>query len=298
MKHKNIKTSKLNSQEITKDKLLPPMTQTKIGIDAGGTLIKIAYTENNQINFKKVSSLNMKEAVQWIQSTFEHPIICVTGGKSKLLENLLPFPVQEIVEFEATCGGASYLMNKYELPIVEEGYILTNVGTGTSIHYIADQTYTRIGGTGVGGGTLMGLSYLLTGEKEYAQIIKEARNGKRDLIDLKVKDIYTDSEPPISGDLTASNFGNINHHFETSKPISKDSIASIIGMIGETISTISCLAAQRFNTSSIIYIGSTFQDNPLLKQVIIEYTQLRDGNPFFMKNGEFSGAIGALQSLK
>lgn len=273
------------------------MSQTKIGIDAGGTLIKIAYFKNNQINFKKVSSLNMTEVVDWIQLTFEQPIICVTGGKSKQLQKLLPFPVQEIVEFEATCGGATYLMKKYRLPI-EEGYILSNVGTGTSIHYLIGQSYTRIGGTGVGGGTLMGLSYLLTGEKEYAQIIKDASHGKRDLIDLKVKDIYTDSEPPISGDLTASNFGNINHHFDTSKPISKDSIASIIGMIGETISTISCLAAQRFNTSNIIYIGSTFQDNPLLKQVIIEYTQLREGNPFFMENGEFSGAIGALQSLK
>lgn len=273
------------------------MSQTKIGIDAGGTLIKIAYIENNHINYKKVSSLSMNEVVHWIQATFQEPIICITGGKSKQLESLLPSPVKNIVEFEATCSGAAYLIKKYKLPI-EDGYILTNVGTGTSIHYLIGETYKRIGGTGIGGGTLMGLSYLLTGEKEYEQIIKHALDGKRDLIDLKVKDIYTDSVPPISGDLTASNFGNISHHFHTGKPTSKDSISSIIGMIGETISTISCLAAQRFNTSSIIYIGSTFQENPLLEQVIIEYTQLRDGNPFFMENGEFSGAIGALQSLK
>ena len=50
-------------------------------------------------------------------------------------------------------------------------FILTNIGTGTSIHYVYNEQYIRAGGTGVGGGTIMGLSKLLTNIDHFEDVI-------------------------------------------------------------------------------------------------------------------------------
>lgn len=101
------------------------------------------------------------------------------------------------MEFDATINGAIYLLQNEAFEL--ETYILTNVGTGTSIHYVQKDRHERIGGTGVGGGTLMGLSQLLTGLSSYNEIVSKVPLGNREKIDLKVSDIYRDSPLPISG---------------------------------------------------------------------------------------------------
>lgn len=57
------------------------MQSSKIGIDAGGTLIKVAYTENESAGYRSFRSRDMDEAAAWIENDFDHPSICITGGK-------------------------------------------------------------------------------------------------------------------------------------------------------------------------------------------------------------------------
>ncbi|MNW61582.1 Type II pantothenate kinase [compost metagenome] len=115
-------------------------------------------------------------------------------------------------------------------------------------------------------------------------------------MDLKVSHIYEGSEPPISGDLTASNFGNING--ATSGIETPDYLASVIGLVGETVTTVSVHAAMQHGLSTIVYIGSSFIGNEALKKVVTDYTILRGANPLILQNGEYSGAIGALFSIE
>ncbi|WP_257349680.1 type II pantothenate kinase [Pseudalkalibacillus decolorationis] len=271
------------------------MNKTRIGIDAGGTLVKVAYQEEDQIKYQTFPSRKMDEVVSWIYDSFANHKICVTGGKNQVLANKLNFPVETMVEFDATSRGVGFLARQYTLSLGND-FILANVGTGTSIHYVMDGEQQRIGGTGVGGGTLLGLSYLLTGKIDFNEIVQGSNDGNRENVDLKVKEIFEGVAPPISGDLTASNFGKIGSLIQE-KPSTSDMLASIIGLIGETVVTICCQAAHRYHTNSIVYIGSTFRSNPLLKNIIEEYTILREKRPFFLEDGEFSGAIGALLTL-
>ena len=44
---------------------------------------------------------------------------------------------------------------------------------------------------------IRGLGYLLTEISDYETLTNLAQSGNRDIIDLKVKHIYKDSEPPI-----------------------------------------------------------------------------------------------------
>lgn len=266
--------------------------EMNVGIDAGGTLIKVAYTKNGEVHFEKYPIAEIERVADWVNELGDCHI-CVTGGKSGVLISLLEQPAQEMVEFEATHLGVQMLLEKSG--DLEEAYLVTNVGTGTSIHCIQDNEQERLGGTGVGGGTLIGLSHLLTGVTRYEEIVALASQGSRDRIDLKVKHIYEGKEPPISGELTASNFGQ--NLFAISDELTKEELlATVIGLVGETVSTVSVQAARQCRSSTIVYIGSSFIDNPLLKEVVTSYTILRGSVPVFPENGEYSGAVGAMSA--
>lgn len=265
-----------------------------VGIDAGGTLIKVAYTENGTLHFAKYPVAEIQQVADWVNGLSDGDI-CITGGKSGVLLSILNKKAREMVEFEATHLGVQFLLEK--MGRNDDSYLLTNVGTGTSIHCVENNQQERIGGTGIGGGTLVGLSRLLTGVMDYEEMVSLARNGSRDRIDLKVKHIYEGKVPPISGELTASNFGN--KIFEVAHELSKEELlAAVMGLVGETVSTVSVHAAKQCNNSTIIYIGSSFFHNPLLKEVVESYTILRGAVPLFLENGEYSGAVGAMSVLK
>ncbi|CAG7651460.1 Type II pantothenate kinase [Paenibacillus solanacearum] len=264
-----------------------------LGIDAGGTLVKFAFYHKGILTFHKIPSAHMSAAAAWITEQFSGAQLCVTGGKSKLLQSYLGREMQEMVEFEATCSGAAYLLK--EQGTNESSYVLTNVGTGTSIHFVQGEEHSRVGGTGVGGGTLMGLSYLLTGHSDYRQIMSLSREGDRANIDLKVSHIYEGAEPPIPGELTASNFGRVLQGSDSSRDA--DKLACVVGLVGETVTTMSVLAAGKCGVATVVYIGSSFVDNDLLREIVLRYTVLRGAQPIVLANGEFSGAIGALRSV-
>lgn len=264
----------------------------EVGIDAGGTLTKIAYMNNGVLNLQTFPSTEISKIAAWIDKYFPDALVCVTGGKSELIQAFFSRQLNRMIEFDATCSGVKILMQRQGLTTLESSFILTNVGTGTSIHYIEKDQYQRVGGIGVGGGTLMGLAQMITGITGYDEIINKSRQGKRDSIDLKVSDIYEGATPPISGDLTASNFGKAIH--PDIKRSFSDILAAIIGLVGETVTTISIQAAAQFKTSTIIYIGSTLLRNDVIIRTITDYTKLRGANPIVLTNGEYCGAIGAL----
>jgi type II pantothenate kinase len=270
-------------------------TQLTLGIDAGGTLIKMAYLAEGKPVFRKFPTVRLPEAAAWIRQHAFDARICLTGGKAGLLQSYLPgFEIGTIVEFDATCTGVQYLLQEREA--APRAFVLTNCGTGTSIHYVDGDKHSRLGGSGVGGGTLLGLSYLLTGISDYGDIIREARNGNRERVDLKVSHIYEGTEPPIPGDLTASNFGHVRTD-GTGGRQTADLLAAVMGLVGETVTTTSVLAAGQCGVSSIVYIGSSFVDNELLREVVTGYSKLRGAEALFLSNGEYSGALGAMLSV-
>lgn len=268
--------------------------QNVIGIDAGGTLTKVAYLDDqNEFQFKAFPSKDLTLVRDWIEANPEIEEIGITGGRTEQLLTVLQTlkSIHYIVEFEATMKGVKYLLKKEGHNIQKS--IITNIGTGTSIHYMEDDKQVRVGGTGVGGGTLTGLSTLITGLSDFNEITTIAKTGNRDYIDLFVKDIFEGMEPPIEGHLTASNFGKVNILNKKTYPI-PDLLATIQALVGEVITTLSIQYADEKKSETIIYIGSTLTDNEHLKEVIANYTILKKHTPIFLNNCGFSGAIGAL----
>ncbi|PLT32517.1 type II pantothenate kinase [Bacillus sp. V5-8f] len=266
------------------------MSVKKIGIDAGGSLLKMAYFEEEKLHVRTHSYQDTTSLIQWLMMIAPNAEILITGGKSRLIREKLVTLAKEIDEFEATPAGAAYLF-KQEAKHSLKPSILVNIGTGTSIYLLKEDSADRIGGTGVGGGTLLGLGKLLTGIHTFREIVSLADKGNRSVIDLQVKDIYEPLEPPIPGHFTASNFGKAADGDAAGK---EDLLAALTGMIAETVMLLAVQAASSRQIEDIVYIGGTVAGNQPLQSYLTESTQAFGCRPIFLDKGEYSGAVGAL----
>lgn len=264
------------------------MKQSTAGIDAGGSLIKIVYQENERMHFKKFSINQLDSAISWINISAPSLKVSLTGGKASVIQKKHFQGSIVIPEFQATCKGARFLLAR-ENKSIEENYLIVNIGTGTSWHIVNGEKVERILGSGIGGGTFTGLGSLLTQVQGYQQLTVLANEGNKGNVDLLVKDIYESSESPINGDLTAANFAKgkkLNH-------TKADRLASLSNMIAETIVLLTSQAAAIHQVKSAVIVGSAVVGNPSLRKSLDFYMKMVGLTPVFLEKGEYSGAIGA-----
>ena len=172
--------------------------------------------------------------------------IMMTGvGSSYVKRDLYGLECIRVPEFNGIGLGGLYLSG------LSEGLVVS-MGTGTAlVHAIAGSSMNYLGGTGVGGGTLMGLSKLMLKAETVEHIEEYATLGNLANIDLRIKDITEAEDSVLSADLTASNFGNV------SDIASKDDIAlGIMNMVYETVGMVSIFAARSCSVDNIILTGN------------------------------------------
>jgi type II pantothenate kinase len=265
------------------------MTYDEIGLDAGGSLIKIAFEEHGNIHYKKYPIEEMDSVMSWLLMLASNKRVKLTGGKAGMIKVRF-LPGAEIIdEFTATCEGAKFLMQLEKISL-QEKVLLVNIGTGTSWFTIEGSQFERVLGSGIGGGTFMGLGKLLGKTSDYSELVELASKGSKGNVDLLVKDIYHPEEPPIPGNLTASNFAKASS-VKANSP--EDQMASVINMIAETVTLLTVQASAIHSTKKVVYIGSTIAGNKPLQSCLEQYANMSGLHPFFLKNGEFSGAMGA-----
>lgn len=263
----------------------------KIGIDAGGSLVKIAYQEDGHIHIKTFSNQDLDEVAKWLTFLSPEAKLFITGGKASILQSNLRNSSFMVNEFEAVVSGTRYLLQNRN--VLDEGFILVNIGTGTSIFHVTADEYERVLGSGIGGGTLMGLGYLITHSTDFETFTNMASSGDKRNSDLLVRDIYYPEEPPIYGDLTASNLGKVHLN---QKATPNDYMASVMQLIGETIILLARQAASAKQVSKIVFIGGTIAHNKALQDVFLSFTEMMSYEPIFLDKGTHAGAIGALIS--
>jgi type II pantothenate kinase len=268
------------------------MKQIKAGIDAGGSLIKIAFQEKSKMHYKKYAIDELNQAIMWLKMVAPNVFVTLTGGKANWIKrNYFPDGVN-IPEFQATCDGARFFLVE-EGKKIDNPFLVVNIGTGTSWHLVDGEKYERILGSGIGGGTFTGLGSLLTTSKGYEKFTVLANTGEKGNVDLLVKDIYETDEPPIDGNLTAANFakGIKVKHSEA------DRMAAVTNMIAETIVLLTWQAASIHQTKEVVFIGSALIGNPSLRMGLESFNNKLGLSSTFLQNGEYCGAVGAYLSF-
>ncbi len=176
--------------------------------------------------------------------------IMMTGvGSSYVKRNLYGLDCRKVEEFDSIGKGGLYLSGLSEALVV-------SMGTGTAmVHAVQGGKMSYLGGTGVGGGTLMGLSKLLLKAESIDHIVEYASEGELTNIDLRIKDITAkDSLSALSRDLTAANFGNVSDLASKS-----DIAAGILNLVFETVGMVSIFAARSVGVSDIVLTGNITQ---------------------------------------
>jgi type II pantothenate kinase len=257
-----------------------------MGIDAGGTLIKIAYEEKGRMHYKTYSYDAMESLITWIKLLSGSVSLSVTGGRADEIKALLGTS-RVVAEFEAVTKGGQYLYqtNKGKA----KSFLLINIGTGTSFYSVTNEKSERLLGSGIGGGTILGLSCLLNGPTDFQEIVKSAEQGNHETLDLLVKDIYK-GETPILGHLTASNFGKSVEKEVTTQ----DQLAALFTLIGETIVLLATNTLPQENERVFVFVGGAIENNKPLQKIMESFSDQIKVEMVFIENGSYAGAIGAL----
>jgi type II pantothenate kinase len=268
-----------------------------IGIDVGGSTTKIVGFENTIAGKKLINPLFVRatDPITALYGAFgkfteqneielaDIDIIKVTGvGSSKITKPIYGLKCEHVSEFECIGLGGLYLSGLDEA-------IIVSLGTGTAlIHARRGSPIEYLGGTGVGGGTLVGLSKRMLGMDDIQHIQEIAENGDLDKIDWRIGNISKkEILPGVSEKLTASNFGNI------SDMATKADIAlGIINMVFETIAMVARFAARNYNLNDIVLTGNlaTLKKAP---EIFANLNSMFNLNFMIPENARFGTVIGA-----
>lgn len=237
--------------------------RTVIGIDVGGSTTKIVGFRSDGSQSRLIAPLFVRatDAVTSVYGAFgkftmENDLalsdidrVLMTGvGSSFIDKPIYSLKCEKVSEFKSVGLGGLYLSGLDEA-------IVVSMGTGTALIHAkksGNSTVTEyLGGTGVGGGTLLGLSRKMIGVDDINHFEQLSESGNLDNIDLRIKDISGDKSFQINEEITASNFGKL------SDIANKNDIAlGIANMIGETIAMLSVFAARNFDTKTVVLTGN------------------------------------------
>jgi type II pantothenate kinase len=160
------------------------------------------------------------------------------------------------------------------------------MGTGTAIVLAERGKETQyLGGTGVGGGTVRGLSRLLLQMDSIDHVADLAEQGDLSKIDLRISDMMVgDTMPP---DLTAANFGNVSD-LATKEDIS----LAIVNMVCETVGMLALFAARAHGVKDVVLTGRV-SSLPVAKGLFKRFSEIFGVNMIIPDNSAFGTVIGA-----
>lgn len=271
-----------------------------IGIDVGGSTTKIVGFKMNNNSENQLISPFLVRATDPITSIYgafgkfiaENNLsledidrIMITGvGSTYMQKPIYSLNCNTVPEFSAAGIGGLYLSGLDEA-------IVVSMGTGTAlIHAKKEGSETKInylGGTGVGGGTLLGLTKKMTGIDTVEHIEEICSDGDLANIDLRVGDISKNAKfTGINENLTASNFGKLSDMASNS-----DIALGVANMVAETIAMMAVFTARGHGIKNVVLIGNLTTIKPV-RDVFKNLTSF--GINFIIpENASFGTVIGA-----
>lgn len=219
-------------------------------------------------------------------------IIATGTGASYIEDSIFGVDIIKVNEFDAIGYGGLILAKVYE-------GIVVSIGTGTSFIYSDLNKCERLGGTGLGGGTLLGLGRkFLKNNKNidanstyFLDLIEMAKKGNTKNVDLTIGDINKENIGDLTTDLTAANFAGI-----CKVSNDNDYVAGIVNMLVETISLMAKLHKKILNKNDmpIIIIG-TFVADKYIQEKFIKFAEYTKDKYIFINNVEYAISIGAYE---
>lgn len=212
--------------------------------------------------------------------------VMLTGvGAAYIDEHIYGLPTSKSEEFIADGLGA-----KYESKL--DRMIVVSMGTGTSLVKCDGESIKHIGGIGIGGGTLAGLSRIMLKTDDIKQITNLAKDGDVSKINLLIKDISAKPLPGLPMNAVASLFSNAKTN------ASREDIAKgLIWMVLQCIGSATILSSLESGIKDFVLIGN-LSLLPLCREVYPAMEKVYGVRFHVPKYSEFCTAIGAALDYK
>ncbi|MDI9498126.1 MAG: pantothenate kinase [Bacillota bacterium] len=234
-----------------------------VGLDIGGSTTKIVAVEAGVL-----SAAHLVRADDPVTSAYgalgrflnrsdglvpEISRIMLTGvGQNAIAGEILNITACRVDEMEAIGRGGLALSGC-------ERAVVVSMGTGTAVVRAVNSSSTgtgvcRLFGSGVGGGTLLGLSRSLLGTRDFVRLEELAAAGNLHEVDLTVGDIAGRAIAGLAHDVTASNFGRIENDCRP-----EDLAIGILNLVFQTIGSFGALAARQEGIPDCVFTGNLSQ---------------------------------------
>ncbi len=210
--------------------------------------------------------------------------VAISGGGSRFIgQRLLDIPVKRVDEIKAIGLGGLHLTRK------PKGLVVS-IGTGTAMVVAREngKDIKHIGGTGVGGGTIIGLSKRMLGIDKFEILENMASKGRAEKVDLTVADIVGGPIGMVPAEATASNFGRLNGEAEDN-----DIAAAIFNMVSQVIGVVASMAAKAHNLEDDVIIVGMLAKSRIISKILHETTDLFGVKIQIPQDCEYCTALGA-----
>ncbi|MCL2365466.1 MAG: pantothenate kinase [Oscillospiraceae bacterium] len=262
-----------------------------LGIDIGGSTTKVvALKDGKPVGMKQVRAgdqvTSLYGAIGHILRTIgigldEVKTFAVTGvGASFVDEQIYGVDTRKVNEFTAIGCGALHLSGLSEALVV-------SMGTGTAFVRAGKDEAERVGGSGIGGGTIIGLASQMLAKSDIDAIIALAEKGNLENVDLMVRDIVGHEIPALSSSLTAANFGKIK-----STASDADIALGIMNMVFQTIGMLAVFVIKNDPIKNVVLTG-TLATFPHAAPILLPFSNLADAEFTIPPNAVFATALGA-----
>jgi len=219
-------------------------------------------------------------------------VLAVTGGRHRLLpERLGATRLAPVAELPAIARGG-----QAALPHVSRRtrVLVVSAGSGTAVVAAQGRRFRHITGTGVGGGTMLGLGRLLLNTADPLEIDRLALEGNANAVDLSLADVVTGPIGTLPPTATAVNFGRLARtDLESSGATRADMAAALVTLVGQMIGLLAIAAARALNCKHIAIIGH-MTDMASIRGVLELVSQYYSTPLFLPEQGGYFTAMGAL----
>lgn len=219
--------------------------------------------------------------------------LAVTGGRHGALpERIGDCAVVTVGEVQAIGRGGQALVGLGGGPS-DISALVVSAGSGTAVVAARGREYSHVTGSGVGGGTLLGLARLLIGTADPGEIDALALRGDPNGADLSLLDVIGGPIGPLPASATAVNFGRLGRQaIDVSRA---DLAAALVTLVGQVIAVTTINAARAQRLDQAIVIGH-LTDMPSVRGVLDQVGDYYGMRLTLPADAGYATALGALYS--
>lgn len=262
-----------------------------IGIDIGGSTTKIVGMDRG----RAVSPIRVKadDPVTSAYGAFGKflaenqmdigqvdRVLCTGVGSSFVRQDIYGIPSERVDEFRAIGLGGRQISGCGDA-------IIVSMGTGTAFVKVEGGSICHMGGTGVGGGALVGLCDRMLGIRSVEHIVKLAEKGSLANVDLTIGDISSAAISNMDRETTAANFGKLS---DLASP--EDLALGVCSMVFQTVGVMAAFCARGAGLRDIVLTGNLAR-LPMARKIFSDFEKLYDARFRIPERADFATAIGA-----